>query len=73
LAGTESTTEALQIKPRNCLSETELGGYLSGLIHPHERRLLNTHLPACAECRRLTAFYRKHKNKFATVLPPELR
>ncbi len=73
LAGTESTPESLQIRPRNCLSETELGGYLSGLIHLKERPRLQRHLRACKECRQVIAFYARRKDEFAAVLPSKLR
>lgn len=73
VAGFKSVSQSLRFKPESCLSESELGGYLSGLTNAEERHRLKAHLPACEECRQLIAFYKKHKDKLVTILPSELR
>jgi hypothetical protein len=73
LARAKSTPKALRITPPSCLSEEDLGGYLSNLVNEKERRRLQSHLIACKECREVIAFYTKRKDKLAVVLPSELR
>jgi hypothetical protein len=72
-ADAELVPGALRMEAESCLSETELGDHLSGLVNANERRRLQAHLIACKECHQVIAFYAKRKDELVAVLPSDLR